>query len=70
MSKPGKVWEYVIIAHPTTDEAKQGKGTEILVNPKVIVAPDERTAGIIAARQIPDTHLEKLDRVEVALRPF
>jgi hypothetical protein len=66
----GKLFEFAIIAHPTSEEAKDGKGTEILVKPEVIVAPDERTANIMASRRIPESHLTKLDRVDIALRPF
>ena len=66
----GKLFEFAIIAHPTTEEEKDGKGTEILVKPEVIVAPDDRTANIIASRRIPESHLNRLDRVEIALRSF
>jgi len=66
----GKLFEFAIIAHPTSEEEKAGKTTEIIVKPEVIVAPDDRTANIIASRKIPESHLGRLDRVEIALRPF
>jgi hypothetical protein len=58
-----KIFEYAVIAHPTSAEAEEGK-TE------VTLANDERAATIIASRKIPEAWLDKLDRVEIAIRPF
>ncbi len=65
-----KLFEYSIIAHPTEKEGKDGKVTEIVVEPEVILAADERSATIIASRKIPDAWITKLDQVEIAVRPF
>ncbi len=35
-----------------------------------VVARDEKEVLMIAAREIPAEYLDKLDRVEIALRPF
>lgn len=65
-----KLFEMAILCHTTHDEDKAGKSTEIIVAPKYILATDQGTATILAAREIPEEYLEKLDRVEVAVRPF
>lgn len=65
-----KIFEFAIISHPSEKEAKDGKTSVMIVKPETILAADERAAMIMASRKIPTTHLEKLDRVEIALRPF
>jgi hypothetical protein len=65
-----KIFEYAVIAHPTSAEAEEGKTTELLIKPEVTLANDERAATIIASRKIPEAWLDKLDRVEIAIRPF
>lgn len=65
-----KIFEFAIIGHPTEKEANAGKTTEFIVQPDKVLAPDLATANILASRQIPDKWLTKLDRVEIAVRPF
>ncbi|HYD00755.1 MAG TPA: hypothetical protein VEB22_05960 [Phycisphaerales bacterium] len=65
-----KLFQYAVIYHPTGDEKKAGKKSEIVVPVTECVAADEKTAGIIAGRAIPEKHLADLDRLEVAVRPF
>lgn len=64
------LFEYAIIQKPTKDEASAGAGDKLIVKPDYLVAKDQATANILAARKIPDDLLDKLDRVEVAVRPF
>ncbi len=67
-----KLYEFAILLNEKRD--KDGDITDparILVMPKTVLARDENQATILAAREIPDTVVEdKLDRVEVAVRPF
>jgi hypothetical protein len=70
-----KLFEYAILFHPKprkigNDGDTQTDPSEILVEPKRIVAKDEATVGILAAREIPEAYLDKLDSVEVIVRPF
>lgn len=69
-----KLYEFAIIYNPlpTKDQSERGEKpkSELLVDVKRILANNEKEAGMMAAREIPDTHTDKLDRVEIALRPF
>lgn len=65
-----KIFEYAIVGHPSETEIKDGKNTEMLVEPTRVLTADIAGANIIASRKIPDTWLDKLDRVEIAVRPF
>lgn len=69
-----KLYEYAIIYRPTTTKEQQDKGEKaqpvLLMDVTRILANSEQEAQMIAARAIPETHIDKLDRVEIALRPF
>lgn len=65
-----RLYQYAAILHPTEDEAKAGKGAELIVPVTTVLAPNDGAAQVMAARAIPEQHLDKLARVEVALRPF
>ncbi len=70
MRKAKSLFEIAILLHPSHEDEKVGKSTELLVKPNYILAQDQAAATIMAARQIPDEAIDKLDRVEVAVRPF
>lgn len=64
-------FQYIVWKDEKRD--KDGDVTEkaqILVEPKVILAADAAQASVRAAREIPEEHLEDLDRVKVVVRPF
>jgi hypothetical protein len=61
----GKLFEYAILWHP-----KDGGASQIVKQPTTIIAPGDRTAALMAARAIPETHLDKIDEIEVLVRPF
>ncbi len=69
-----KLFEYAIIHNPKATKDAQGNDTTapsaILTDPTHILAKDEKEVAMRAARQIPDTYLDKLDEVEVLVRPF
>jgi len=69
-----KLFEYAVLHHPAPTEDEQKRGaqpkSEILVDLKRILANNEKEASVLAARDIPETHIDKLDRVEIVLRPF
>ena len=62
-----KLYEYVVIYVPKDKEKNKPK---IAVDVTRILAADERTATMIASRAIPEEYMDKLDEVEVAVRPF
>jgi peptidase E len=69
-----KLFEYCIIYHQLQTKEQKEKGEaqkSILVQDvKRIVARDEKAAQTMAARELPEEYLDKLDQVEIAIRPF
>jgi hypothetical protein len=65
-----KVFEYMVLLHPNTEQVKEGKKTEIIVELQRVLAADERMAGMQAIRAIPEKHAPNLDQIEVAVRAF
>ena len=66
-----RLFEYAAILHPTEKETEEeSKPSELITKPTTILAPNEQAALIQAARALPESVLDKLDRVEIALRPF
>lgn len=65
-----KLFEFAILEHPTEKEIEEGATSKVLVATTQVLAPDERTAGMLAGRQIPESALARIDRLEIALRPF
>ncbi len=66
-----KLFEYAMLLHPEIDQEGKEKGkTEMLKSPSTALAKDDKQVGILAAREIPQEHLEHLERVEIIVRPF
>lgn len=69
-----KLFEYAVIYHPiaTKDQKDAGENPKdvLLVDVTRILAGNDKEAAMLAARAIPETYTDKLDRVEIALRPF
>lgn len=65
-----KLFEYVIIYHPSDEEKKTGLTDKLLIDVQRVLAPDVNTAAMIAGRSIPEEYLNRLDRLEVSVRPF
>jgi hypothetical protein len=69
MHKP-RLFQYAVIKHPTEEEVKAGKKSEVLVPPSDWILCSEEEAQIRASRAIPDDELANAPRIEVAVRPF
>lgn len=71
-----KLFEYAVLFNGERSRTSKGEENGSWKRkPKVItferiLAKDEQEAGIIAARAIPDEHIEELDRITIAVRPF
>lgn len=65
-----KLFEYAIIYKPTSKEAEKGVEAKLVVAPKTLLADTQQNALLLAAREIPKEYLNKLNQVEVAIRPF
>lgn len=70
----GKLYSYAVIFHPKPTKDTAGNDTtpksEIMIKPTDILATDDKQVAMIATRQIPKEYEDKLDLVEVIVRPF
>lgn len=69
-----KLYEYAVIYNPlpTKDQKDRGETpkSELVVDVTRTLAGNDKEAMMIAARSIPEQYVDKLDRVEIAMRPF
>lgn len=69
-----KLYEYAIIHHPKTVKDAGGnetQGPDVLVKaPTFVLAKSDKEVAMRAAREIPETFLDKLEEVEICVRPF
>lgn len=69
-----KLYEYAVIYTPIATKEQSERGdkpkAELIVPVTHILAGNDKEAGMLAARAIPDAYTDKLDRLEIALRPF
>lgn len=65
-----KLFQYAILWHPTEKQEKEGQKTTVVVEPKIILAPDLNAAGMMAAMEIPADKKGEVDQLEIAMRPF
>lgn len=69
-----KLFEYAVLYHPrpTKDEAERGDlpASQLIVDITQVMARTDKEALMMATRSIPEEYDDKLDQVEIALRPF
>lgn len=69
-----KLYEYAIIYNPLQTQAQRNNGeaakSVLVAGIKHLLANSEKEAQMLVAREIPSEYTDKLDRVEIALRPF
>lgn len=65
------LFEYAVLHHKTTTVGKEKEvNTSILINPTVKLSKDEKSLGMIVARELPEDLLDDLDNVEILIRRF
>lgn len=65
------VYEIIVFCDEKRDKDDEVvEPAEIVVGPETIIARDDDQAQLLASRKVPESHLEKLDRLTVAVRPF
>jgi hypothetical protein len=70
----GRLFTYAVLYHPKV--VKDAAGNEIqekssiLAGPTSAVTTTDAEAQIIASRSIPDNFLDKLEQVEIVVRPL
>ncbi len=66
-----QLFEYTVFLQEKTDkDGEVVEEAEVLVPITVVLARDEGEVNILAARAIPDSMTEKLERITLAVRPF
>lgn len=67
-----KLFQFAVLYHEKVDKGnnKEEINSQIIVQPETIMAVDEKVALLQIAKKIPDTYQEKLQDVEILLRPF
>jgi hypothetical protein len=69
MSKT-KLFQYVIFFEPTEKEEEEGKKTLLVKDVTNVLATEEKNVVMIASRAIPEEYLNKLDQINIIVRPF
>lgn len=69
-----RLFEYAVLYHPKVVKDAMGNETQgpdrIISDPIFTLAKDDKEVAMRAARAIPDEYLDKLDQVEIVVRPF
>lgn len=70
----GKLYEYAVLYHPkqTKEQADRNETPKsvLVTSPQTVLAGSDEEVRIMAARSIPAEHLDHLDDIEIAVRPF
>jgi len=71
----GKLFEYAVLYHPKEKKDAVGNPLEtkksiVVTDVKRIVATSDKEVGMLAAKSIPPEYEDKLDDVEIVIRPF
>ena len=69
-----KLFEFAVLFHPRVVRDALGNETQgpdkIISDPVFTLAKDDKEVAMRAARAIPEDYLDKLDQVEIVVRPF
>lgn len=67
-----KIYEYAVIYEPSEEAREDDKTLKplLIVDVKRVLAGGDQEVTIIASRDIPAEYIDKLDQVEIAIRPF
>ncbi len=67
-----KLFQFAVLYHEKIDKGnnKEETKSKIIIDPKTILAIDDKVALLQIAKQIPDEFQDKLQDVEILLRPF
>lgn len=69
--KKARLFEYAILHHPIPEDmTKTPPPSVLLVEPTTTLAADEKGAFIVASRAIPEGFIDRLQELEIAVRPF
>lgn len=64
------LFEYAVIYHPKKKKDEEVAPSELIIAPKFVLARTEKEVTMKATREIPEQYVDKLDSVEICVRPF
>ena len=66
-----KIFEYAVLLHPKPLKASDPKlASRLVVRPEYVVCDNELQARMHATKAIPGEYDDRLDEVEIVVRPF
>lgn len=67
-----KPFQIITLLHPKDvyKDSEQEEDTVVLSDMELVMATDDRQAGVLAARKIPENQIKNLSRIEIIVRPF
>lgn len=65
-----KLFEYAVIYHPNNKEEKNGKKAHVVLDPSTIMATNESVATMQVIKKIPKEYDDRMEQLEIAIRPF
>ena len=71
-----RLFQYAVLWHPKEDKQMAGgttipaESSKIITELTTVLAQDEKSVGILAAKKIPDEYNDSLDQIEILVRPF
>ena len=73
MSK-GSLFEFAVLYHPKQTKEQHDRGEQpksvVIAAPKAVLATSEAEVSILAARSVPTDYADKLEDIEIKVRPF
>ena len=64
------LYEFVAIWHPTTDESKEGKKSQLVLPMTQFLARDEKAVFMHVVKILPTEYNDKLDQIDIVIRSF
>lgn len=65
-----RLFQYAAFWEPSQEQIKQSAKPKVIVDLKTVLCADEKSAMVLASRDIPDEYLSELNQVQVVVRPF
>ncbi len=66
-----RIFEYAVIHHPKPKKKDEpAEKSVLIVDVERVLAVEPQEVTILASRQIPEDYLDKLEQIEIAVRPF
>lgn len=70
MNGTKQLFTYAVLWHPTEKQIEDGQQSRIVVEPTNVLAADEKSAALHAARALTDEDAETIGQLDVIVRPF